>query len=69
MGKMIIFWERLSLLGVYYDFRLASAHNIKYSNNSCHGSDSPTLLGNVRILRAYCTGTPPKEVDWTWCGW
>ena len=57
---MVIFWEKLSLPGVLYHFKLASVHYVKSVKKSWQGSEPPPpLLGNARIFTGFCTATPP----------
>ena len=47
---MIIFCEKVSLLGVHYHFRLASVHYIESTNKSWQGSEPP-LFGNANFWK------------------
>ena len=48
----------LSLLGVYYHFRLTSVHYVKSTKKSWQGADPPPLFGNAKIFRAPISLTP-----------
>ena len=60
LGKWSFFGEKLTLLGVYYHFKLASVHCDKSTKKILAGVRPPLpLLGNARIFTASVTATPP----------
>ena len=60
----VIFGEKLSLLGVHYQFKLTSVHYVKSNKKILAGVKPPLpLLGNARILRGFGTATPPYDYE------
>ena len=57
-GWMVIFGEKLTLLGVHYHFKLASVHYDKSTKKSWRGQ-TPPLFGNARIFTGFGKATPP----------
>ena len=61
-GEWSFFGEKLSLLGIHYHFKLAFVHYVKSTKKILAGvRPLLPLLGNARILRAFCTVTPPLQ--------
>ena len=57
---MVTVWGKVITVGVHHHFKLTSVHCVKSTKKILAGVRPPLpLLGNARILIAFCTVTPP----------